>query len=39
MPWWNLRATSDTDLAAMYFYLRSLQPVGEPVPDFEPAPR
>jgi mono/diheme cytochrome c family protein len=39
MPWWNLRATSDEDLTAMYHYMRSLQPIGEPMPAFEPAPR
>lgn len=37
MPWWNLRQTSDEDLAAMYHYIRSLQPVGEPAPAFQPA--
>jgi mono/diheme cytochrome c family protein len=39
MPWWNLRQTSDEDLAAMYAYIRSLQPVGAPVPEFQPGPR
>ena len=39
MPWWNLRATSDDDLAAMYAYIRSLQPVGEPAPEFQPGAR
>ena len=34
MPWWSLRETSDADLAAMYHYIRSLQPVGSPAPDF-----
>ncbi len=38
MPWWNLRQTSDEDLAAMYAYIRSLQPIGEPMPAFQPAP-
>lgn len=37
MPWWNLRQTSDEDLAAMYHYIRSLQPVGDPAPAFQPA--
>jgi mono/diheme cytochrome c family protein len=37
MPWWNLAQTRDEDLAAMYAYIRSLQPVGEPVPEFKPA--
>lgn len=36
MPWWNLRQTSDEDLAAMYVYIRSLQPIGEPMPEFQP---
>lgn len=38
MPWWNLRQTSDEDLAAMYVYIRSLQPIGEPMPGLQPAP-
>lgn len=37
MPWWTLRDTSDGDLKAMYWYIRSLQPVGDPAPDFLPA--
>jgi mono/diheme cytochrome c family protein len=37
MPWWNLRQTSEQDLRAMYAYIRSLGPVGEPMPPFQPA--
>ena len=36
MPWWSLRATSDDDLRAMYRYIRSLQPLGDPAPPFLP---
>ena len=36
MPWWSLRATSDDDLRAMYRYIRSLTPLGEPAPAFLP---
>ena len=36
MPWWSLRATSDDDLRAMYRYIRSLQPLGNPAPAFLP---
>ncbi len=36
MPWWSLRATSDEDLRAMYRYIRSLQPLGNPAPAFLP---
>lgn len=34
MPWWSIRETSEADLRAMYKYVRSLQPVGEPAPAF-----
>ena len=37
MPWWSLRETTDADLRAMYAYIRSLTPVGEPAPAFLPA--
>jgi len=37
MPWWSLRETTDTDLRAMYAYIRSLTPLGEPAPAFLPA--
>jgi mono/diheme cytochrome c family protein len=32
MPWFNLRDMSDTDLIAMYRFVRSLGPAGEPAP-------
>jgi hypothetical protein len=32
MPWFNLRDMSDTDLIAMYRFMRSLGPSGEPAP-------
>ena len=32
MPWFNLRAMSDGDLVALYRYVRSLGPAGEPAP-------
>jgi mono/diheme cytochrome c family protein len=39
MPWWSLRDTSDADLRAMYRYIRSLTPLGEPAPAFVPPDR
>src|SRR5262245_45512536 len=36
MPWWSLRDTNDDDLRAMYRYIRSLTPLGEPAPSFLP---
>jgi mono/diheme cytochrome c family protein len=32
MPWFNLRDMADTDLIAMYRFMRSLGPAGEPAP-------
>lgn len=32
MPWFNLRDMADPDLRAMYRYIRSLGPAGEPAP-------
>jgi mono/diheme cytochrome c family protein len=32
MPWFNMRAMSETDLKAMYAYIRSLGPAGEATP-------
>lgn len=32
MPWFNLRAMTDADLLALYDYIRSLGPAGEPAP-------
>jgi mono/diheme cytochrome c family protein len=36
MPWWSLRDMTDDDLKAMYWYIRSLVPVGQPAPAFLP---
>jgi mono/diheme cytochrome c family protein len=36
MPWFNVRAMTDTDLKAIHAYTRSLGPGGEPTPDFVP---
>lgn len=36
MPSWSLRATTDDDLKAMFHYIRSLKPLGEPAPLFLP---
>ncbi len=36
MPWFNVRAMSDADLGALYAYLRSLGPGGEPAPAYVP---
>jgi mono/diheme cytochrome c family protein len=43
MPWWSVRATSESDLRAMYHYIKQLGPAGEPAqpylpPDREPKP-
>lgn len=32
MPWFSLRDMSDTDLVAMYRFIRSLGPAGQPAP-------
>lgn len=32
MPWFNLQVASDDDLTAMYRFIRSLGPMGEPAP-------
>jgi hypothetical protein len=34
MPWFNLAAMTDEDLRAVYRYVRSLGPKGEPAPQF-----
>ena len=34
MPWFNLRAMTDGDLRAMYRYVRSLGPKGDPAPSY-----
>jgi mono/diheme cytochrome c family protein len=36
MPWFNLVNMSDADLRAIYAFIRSLGPVGEPVPAYLP---
>ena len=36
MPWFNVRAMSDTDLKAMYAYVKSLGPAGQPAPAYVP---
>lgn len=36
MPWWALNAMTDTDLRAVYQFIRSLGPAGEPAPDYLP---
>lgn len=36
MPWFNLRKMTDEDLRAIYRYVRTLSPVGEPAPEFVP---
>lgn len=43
MPWWSLHETQEDDLRAMYRFIKSLGPAGEPAPaplppDREPAP-
>ena|SRR5437879_4219588 len=43
MPWWSVRETTEPDLRAMYRYIKSLGPAGEPAqpylpPDKEPRP-
>lgn len=39
MPWWSMRDTNDADLRAMYRYIRSLKPLGQPAPAFLPPDR
>ncbi len=36
MPWPALRPLADSDLRALYRYIKSLGPAGEPGPDFRP---
>lgn len=36
MPWFNLNRWTDPDLRALYQYVRSLGPVGDPAPPFVP---
>jgi len=32
MPWFNMRSMSEADQRAMYAYIRSLGPAGQPAP-------
>ncbi len=36
MPWFNLRDMSDTDLRAIYRYVRAVGPAGKPAPAYLP---
>ncbi len=36
MPWFNLRAMSNSDLRAVYRYVRHLGPAGKPAPAYVP---
>ena len=36
MPWFNVRAMTDSDLKAIYAYTRSLGPAGTPAPAYVP---
>lgn len=36
MPWFNLRATNERDLSAIYAYMKALGPAGKPVPVYVP---
>lgn len=36
MPWFNLRAMSDTDLSAIYRYLKAAGPAGQAAPSYVP---
>lgn len=36
MPWFNMRSMSESDLRAIYAYIRSLGPAGEPAPEALP---
>ena len=39
MPWFGLNRVTEPDLRAMYHYIRSLGPVGQPAPDYLPPDR
>ena len=39
MPWWGLHDMSAEDLGAMYTFIESLGPAGEPTPAFVPPSR
>lgn len=36
MPWFNVKAMTDDDLRAIYRFVRSLEPLGDPAPVFVP---
>ena len=36
MPWWALHAMTQSDLRALYRYVRHLGPAGNPAPDYVP---
>ena len=36
MPWFNIQVMSDRDLRALYYYIKSLSPAGEPAPAYLP---
>jgi mono/diheme cytochrome c family protein len=36
MPWYELRAMPDDDLRALYRYIRTLSPIGDPAPAYLP---
>jgi mono/diheme cytochrome c family protein len=36
MPWFNLRAMRDSDVKAIYAYIKHLGPAGKPAPDYVP---
>ncbi len=39
MPWFNVRRMSESDLRAIYRYVRHLGPAGKPAPDYVPPDR
>jgi mono/diheme cytochrome c family protein len=39
MPWFNVRRMSESDLRAIYRYVRHLGPAGKPAPDYVPPAR
>jgi len=39
MPWWKLHEMKETDLRALYHFIRHLGPAGEAAPDYVPPDR
>ena len=39
MPWFNLHVMNERDLRALYRYIRSIGPAGEPAPEYVPPGR